>query len=280
MTYNPYDYDPVYGYATYAEFPWPAVQDYSQTTEPVAPQHTCPVGTFAYTVVPGDTLFFIAQRFGTTVNAILAVNPQITNPDLIFPGQVICIPSQQPPPPPPTCPPGSFRYTVQPGDTLFFIAQRFGTTVNAILAINPQITNPNLIFPGQVICVPSQQPPPPPPTCPPGSFRYTVQPGDTLFFIAQRFGTTVNAILAINPQITNPNLIFPGQVICVPRAQQPPPPPPPTCPPGSFRYTVQPGDTLFFIAQRFGTTVNAILAINPQITNPNLIFPGQVICIP
>ena len=105
-------------------------------------------------MVPGDTLFFIAQRFGTTVNAILAVNPQITNPDLIFPGQVICIPSQQPPPPPPTCPPGSFRYTVQPGDTLFFIAQRFGTTVNAILAINPQITNPNLIFPGQVICIP------------------------------------------------------------------------------------------------------------------------------
>ncbi|NLG69252.1 MAG: LysM peptidoglycan-binding domain-containing protein [Firmicutes bacterium] len=53
--------------------------------------------------------------------------------------------------------------------------------------------------------------------CPPGSQRYTVQPGDTLFFIAQRFGTTVDAILAINPQIANPNLIFPGQVICIPR---------------------------------------------------------------
>ncbi|MBE3598800.1 MAG: LysM peptidoglycan-binding domain-containing protein [Limnochordaceae bacterium] len=58
--------------------------------------------------------------------------------------------------PPGICPPGSTAYTVQPGDTLFFIAQRFGTTVTAILALNPQITNPDLIFPGQVICVPSR----------------------------------------------------------------------------------------------------------------------------
>ncbi|WP_324669852.1 LysM peptidoglycan-binding domain-containing protein [Geochorda subterranea] len=111
--------------------------------------------------------------------------------------------------------------------------------------------------------------------CPPGSQRYTVQPGDTLFFIAQRFGTTVDAILAINPQIANPNLIFPGQIICIPIAR-----PPGVCPPNTVAYTVQPGDTLFFIAQRFGTTVDAILAANPQITNPSLIFPGQVICIP
>jgi len=53
--------------------------------------------------------------------------------------------------------------------------------------------------------------------CPRGAQRYTVQPGDTLFFIAQRFGTTVDAILAINPQITNPSAIFPGTVICIPR---------------------------------------------------------------
>ncbi|WP_324717209.1 LysM peptidoglycan-binding domain-containing protein [Carboxydochorda subterranea] len=181
--------------------------------QPIAFSSICPAGSTPYTVQPGDTLFFIAQRFGTTVNAILALNPQITNPSLIFPGQVLCVPSAAPPPPPITCPPGTTPYTVQPGDTLFFIAQRFGTTVSAILAANPQITNPSLIFPGQVLCVPSA---PPPGICPPGSTAYTVQPGDTLFFIAQRFGTTVTAILALNPQITNPDLIFPGQVICVP----------------------------------------------------------------
>lgn len=45
-------------------------------------------------------------------------------------------------------------------------------------------------------------------------------------------------------------------------------------------YVVQPGDTLFKIAMRFGTTVDAILAANPEITDPNVIFPGQKILIP
>lgn len=66
--------------------------------------------------------------------------------------------SVQIPPPPATC--SGFIYTVVPGDTLFFIAQRFGVSLNAIIAANPQIPNPNLIFPGQQICVPTGVPVP------------------------------------------------------------------------------------------------------------------------
>lgn len=61
------------------------------------------------------------------------------------------------PPPPPVC--NGFYYTVQPGDSLFSIAQRFGVSLQALIAANPQITNPNLIFPGQIICVPTGRPP-------------------------------------------------------------------------------------------------------------------------
>jgi len=111
--------------------------------------------------------------------------------------------------------------------------------------------------------------------------QYVIQPGDTLSSIARRFGTTVSAILAANPQVTDPNLIFVGQIITVPTgAPGPTPPPPPPPPPGGRTYIVQPGDTLSAIARRFGTTVTAILGANPQITDPNNIFPGQVITIP
>lgn len=174
------------------------------------------------------------------------------------------------------------QYIIQRGDTLLSIASRFGTTVQSILAANPQITNPNLIVVGQVIIIPGAAPgppsPPPPPPPPGGPGTYVVQRGDTLSAIARRFGTTVQAILAANPQITNPNLIFPGQVLAIPGAgpgPEPPPPPPP--PPPGGTYVVQRGDTLTVIARRFGTTIQAILVLNPQITNPNVIFPGQVI---
>ncbi|CCO08584.1 DUF3794 and LysM peptidoglycan-binding domain-containing protein [Desulforamulus hydrothermalis] len=56
---------------------------------------------------------------------------------------------------------------------------------------------------------------------------------------------------------------------------------PEVCVPGTtFNYVVQRGDTLSKLAQRYGTTVQAILAVNPQITNPNLITVGQTIKIP
>ncbi|XWX03507.1 LysM domain-containing protein [Aggregatilineales bacterium SYSU G02658] len=112
---------------------------------------------------------------------------------------------------------------------------------------------------------------------------YTVQRGDTLFRISQRFGVSISAIAQAN-NIANPNLIFAGTVLRIPAggttpAPQPTQPPqPPTEPSGT--YTVQRGDTLGRIAQRFGVTLSAIRAANPNIRNINLIFPGQVINIP
>ena len=79
----------------------------------------------SYTVVAGDTMFSIAQKFGVSVDALAAANPQIPNPALIFPCDVLCVPVVGPPPTcrePVSCPPGfRGRYTVVAGDTMFSI---------------------------------------------------------------------------------------------------------------------------------------------------------------
>ena len=54
-----------------------------------------------------------------------------------------------------------------------------------------------------------------------------------------------------------------------------------SCPPGFLgRYTVQPGDTFFNISQMFRVRLEALVVNNPHIPNPNLIFPGDVLCVP
>ena len=102
----------------------------------------------------------------------------------------------------------------------------------------------------------------------------TVQWGDTLSGIAQRCGTTVHAIQAANPGLGW--WLYAGQVLYMPTGYTPDPYYPTT----SGTYVVQWGDTLGKIAGRIGVSWRDILAVNPQIQNPSLIYTGQVINLP
>jgi len=163
----------------------------------------CPGGTL-YTIKPGDAYYILAPRFNTTIDALIAANPGVDPTNLQI-GMTICIPV---PPSGEPCP-GGFLYIIRPGDTYFSIARRFGTVVGAIEAANPGV-DPKRLAVGQSICVPAPRPAP----CPGGRF-YTVVAGDTLFSLARRFSTTVEAIINANPGI-NPQNLPVGKVICIP----------------------------------------------------------------
>lgn len=169
-------------------------------------------------------------------------------------------------------------HVVQPGETLFSIARRYGLTVQQVAAANG-ITNPALIYAGQVLTIPGGGGTPGP--TPTGPQTYTVQPGDTLFRIARRFGTSVDTLVRLNG-LANADVLYVGQILLInPAAPTQPPvtPPPTTTPPSeTITYTVQPGDTLGRIALRFGTSYQQIAALN-NITNPDVIYPGQVLTI-
>jgi LysM repeat protein len=122
--------------------------------------------------------------------------------DVIWIGQTLHVGSSSPQPSTGT------SHTVVRGDTLYSLARRFGTTVDAIMRAN-WLTSPN-IYVGQRLIISSS------PVPPVGSTTYTVVSGDTLYSVARRHGTTVDAIKAVNN--ISGNFIYIGQHLRIPQS--------------------------------------------------------------
>lgn len=114
-----------------------------------------------------------------------------------------------------------------------------------------------------------------------------VQAGDTLSTIAQRHGTSVSALVAANG-LASPDLVYAGQRLQLPGTGGAPA----SAPPAAARVTtpgvtgtaptshvVLPGETVFHIAVRYGTTVGALVALN-RLTSANVIYAGQRLQLP
>ena len=99
-------------------------------------------GTLEYKVVPGDSLYKIAHDFNTTIENILKFN-NIPNTNMIYVDQIIVIPLS---------PPEAIIYTVKPGDTLYNIALKYGTSTTNLIKYN-YLLPPFIIFPGHQIVV-------------------------------------------------------------------------------------------------------------------------------
>ena len=134
----------------------------TETATPTATATNTPTptasGPFVYTVVEGDTLFGIAERFGVDLLILIAINN--LDPDQpIDLGDELTIPGPDTELPTPTPVPLSVRrgtivvYVVQTGDTLALIATKLNSTMEAIIEEN-EITDPNDIRVGQQLNVP------------------------------------------------------------------------------------------------------------------------------
>ncbi|MCX2187347.1 LysM peptidoglycan-binding domain-containing protein [Limosilactobacillus pontis] len=257
-----------------------------------------------YTVHGGDTLSGIANKLNTSVNTLAHLN-DIHNVNRIYVGQRLLVrqnssASEQHQSQATTSTKHTDStttahqnssvnsYTVQRGDTLSGIANKFNTTYTSLAQIN-HLTNPNRIYVGQNLrlraqaqtnnhaassttkTTSSQNA---------GASSYTVQRGDTLSGIANKFNTTYTSLAQIN-HLTNPNRIYVGQQLQV-RAQassQHTATPTTTTHHTSSTttnstYTVQRGDTLSGIAAQFNTSYSQLAQVN-HLTNPNHIYVGQ-----
>lgn len=152
---------------------------------------------------------------------------------------------------------GTGTHTVSSGETLAGIAARYGTTTAALAEANG-IKNPNRIYVGTRLTIPTAAPA----AASPATLKYTVKRGDSLGSIAAAAGTRIATLVSLN-SIKNPNLIRVGQVLTIPAASggasggSPPPasqpkPPAVVTPAGGATYhDVRAGDTIGGIARRY-----------------------------
>ena len=165
-------------------------------------------------------------------------------------------------------------HTVRVGETLSGIARYFGVSTSSLMQAN-NISNPNRIFVGQSLCIPTSG----------GSdwgnsscsAIHVVTRGETMIGISRYYGISAYDIMQANG-IYNGNHIYVGQRLCIPGGTGGPVPQPPSSDCWNW-YTVARGDTLSSIARWYGTTVGQIMWLN-NISNANHIYVGQVIKVP
>lgn len=191
-----------------------------------------------YIVKKGDSLWSIASKNNTTVDNIKKLNNLSSNNLSI--GQVLKL---------------SYDtenedikesniYTVKKGDSLWLIANKYGTTVDELKNANNLKSNTLSI--GQTLIVPEKKEST-------SKISYVVKKGDSLWLIANKYDTTVEKIKSTNNLKSNTLSI--GQVLVIPSSSE------------FITYTVKKGDSLWLIANKYNTTVDNIKKLNNLSSN-------------
>lgn len=158
-------------------------------------------GTHAvYTVLPGDSPYSIANRFGSSLADLERSNalyPPVTDPGLIDPGQKLLVRV------PGTSQESAVFHQVTEGDTLFRLAERYSAGVDMLAALN-RMEQPDILRVAQLLYIPA--------------FVYEVGPGDSLWRISRRFGASLSELTRANASRPgfSPDVLYPGYKLVVP----------------------------------------------------------------
>lgn len=239
-----------------------------------------------YTVKTGDSLWAISRKTGITIEELTRLN-NLSDPNNLYIGQKLYLgqnsgnnsgnnPNNK----------NYIRYTVKTGDLLWKIARDHNVEIQDIIKLN-NMKAPYYIYIEQTILIPVEEKENKPVE---GTyFYYTVKPGDILWNIAQKYGTTVQKLVELN-NIRNAYDLYVGRKLIVPLKETEPVGEKPENNdqnnnsqnqdylPYTF-YRVQKGDRIWQIAQNFGIKTSALINFN-NLKNVNDIKEGEVLVIP
>lgn len=194
-----------------------------------------------YTISKGDSLYSIAQKYNTTVDALVKYN-NLSSTNLKV-GEQLLIPTSES---------KLNTYTVKSGDSLYSIAKKYGITVDELKKANG-LTSNNLSL-NQKLVIPETK----------GEIGYVVKVGDSLYSIAQKYNIKVDELKKANGLTTNTLTI--GQELTIPETSK------------TTTYTVKSGDSLYSIADKYNVSVANLKKVN-NLTS-NLLSIGQILVIP
>jgi LysM repeat protein len=112
-------------------------------------------------------------------------------------------------------------HMVKKNDTLFNLANKYNVELDAIIAINPQIQDPNKIDVGMKVKIPSR----PQPVEPPSSehaHKHIVKQGDSLWKLGKAWDIPLQTMIKANPQLKNPNVLMTGEIVYIPKLSSTP----------------------------------------------------------
>ena len=168
---------------------------------------------------------------------------------------------------------------VKPGETLSEIAERYGTSVQRLMQLN-NLRSPQDLWAGSRIQVPGATA-----ARPSGggggtrtttvNANYTVKPGETLSELAERYGTSVQRLMELN-NLRGPQDLLAGSRIQVPITRTTAAAPKPAVNKNATQHKVQSGETLSVIADRYGVSMQNLIALN-GISNPNQVEVGRTL---